>query len=63
MMTLEVTSEKCNSTRLPLGTTVGINKQRLLDLTSKDVHRNYLKKKSSGSLQKNFGLPEDKIVK
>ena len=37
MVALEITPHEYSSTRLPLDNTVQINKQRLLDQTSKDV--------------------------
>ena len=48
MMALEVTPEKYNSSRLPLDNTVEINKQRLLDQTSKDVSQELFKKEIIG---------------
>ena len=48
MMTLEITPEEYIPSKLSLDNAVEINKQKLLDQTSKDV--------SSGSPQNNFGL-------
>ena len=48
MMTFEIAPEEYISSRLPVDNAVEINKQKLLDQTSKDV--------SSGSPQNNFGL-------
>ena len=44
MMTLEITPEEYNSSRLPLDNAVEINKQRLLDQTSKNVSHELFKK-------------------
>ena len=48
MMALEVTREEYSSTRLPLDYTVEINKQRLLDQTSKDVSQELFEKEIIG---------------
>ena len=48
MMALEITPEEYNSSRLPLDNTVEINKQKLLDQTSKDVSQELFKKKIIG---------------
>ena len=48
MMALEITPEEYKSTRLPLGNTVEINKQRLLDQTSKDISQELFKNEIIG---------------
>ena len=48
MMVLEITPEEYNSAIMPLDSTVEINKQRLLDQTSKDVSQELFKKEIIG---------------
>ena len=48
MMALEITPEEYKSTRLPLDNTVEINKQRLLDQTSKDISQELFKNEIIG---------------
>ena len=47
-MALEITPEEYKSTRLPLDNTVEINKQRLLDQTSKDISQELFKNEIIG---------------
>ena len=47
-MALEITPEEYKSTRLPLDNTAEINKQRLLDQTSKDISQELFKNEIIG---------------
>ena len=48
MMSLEITTEEYNSSRLLFDNTVEINKQKLLDQTSKDLSQELFKKEIIG---------------
>ena len=57
MMALEITPEEYNSSKLPLDNAFEINKQWLLDPTSKDVSQKLFKKEIIGITSEELWTP------